>query len=946
MMNNNKIITCIKERDNFSNIEKHHKFDNKSFAPEKVREILPIAAPKLYRLIEHIKNLDEEDITKHNKLFKHLIYSDLKSPYGAKIIASALAANGFIHAYTKDVKSRSFQIKSNLKTYKQQVFATLVSTNFFEKALGVKFRKELLTLFNSRPDNNHGELIRFIVLDPSFKEGIDLHDLKYIHIIEPLLNKADETQIIGRGTRFCGQRGLTFHKTLGWPLYVYKYISTIPEDLEKHIKNHTKMSSTKSISDIMFSLSNIDFTKQQLILELDNFIKDVAVDKSLTENIHQSVSGIPIGKQLEQYKWPPIEKEDNCNKTTLSNNEQKIYDIVDFTPTQNFLMNFFKPEYPLKGMLYIHSTGTGKTCTAIATAASFEKQGYTIMYITRTTLKDEVFKNMFTQSCLPRIQEVIKNDEMPSSKQGKRKLIPNWINPISFKQLSNAFNKKGAVYKKLIKINTENDPIRKTLIIIDEAHKLYVHDPETPNMKIIENAILKSYKVSGTDSVRLLLMTATPYEHDPMNFIKLINLLKEQNDKIEDDFNKFKSAYLTKEGRFTSKGNAQLNKKLSGYISYLNREKDISSFAQPIISEIKVPISEYEFKTEMSQYTKKTIIKPYKTDKSQQKYIEKCLNLEPMYTKYLQEHIKPSKPTKKGNKTKAQKNASPKTIPSKVPTPIPSSSPKIQSSPSNLQKPTLETPSVQQLKLFNEIPKDNLYIVIGHGNESILDFNERTELQKDKVLVLFQVCGLPNSGTFGCIFMDFFSNPKNKQLLENPFKNQEIIEKALGFPIRVYLPGDKVPAIKTDLFSHFKVFNKILIEKSGVFKHDNFPMPNRKLLPEEYFIQYELGHRKCIKFSGVLETAAQYDKNIHTEVFKGNIYEPASKYAKFDILKHKRLFKLSDVMENVGPGIYYFIGCRTADTGVKAEKLDKKKYNKILVNSNAQQLKKKKLLSK
>ena len=62
---------------------------------------------------------------------------------------------------------------------------------------------------------------------------------------------------------------------------------------------------------------------------------------------------------------------------------------VEFNCTQNFIMDYFKPESPYKGILAWHSVGTGKTCTGIATASSsFEKEGYTILWVTRTTLKD------------------------------------------------------------------------------------------------------------------------------------------------------------------------------------------------------------------------------------------------------------------------------------------------------------------------------------------------------------------------------------------------------------------------------------------------------------------------------------------------------------------------------------------------------------------------------
>jgi hypothetical protein len=47
----------------------------------------------------------------------------------------------------------------------------------------------------------------------------------------------------------------------------------------------------------------------------------------------------------------------------------------------------------MKGILLYHSVGTGKTCTAIAAATrNFEPADYTILWVTRTTLKNNIGK--------------------------------------------------------------------------------------------------------------------------------------------------------------------------------------------------------------------------------------------------------------------------------------------------------------------------------------------------------------------------------------------------------------------------------------------------------------------------------------------------------------------------------------------------------------------------
>jgi superfamily II DNA or RNA helicase len=147
-------------------------------------------------------------------------------------------------------------------------------------------------------------------------------------------------------------------------------------------------------------------------------------------------------------------------------------------------------------MLLWHSTGSGKTCSAIAAASNeFEKEGYTILWVTRTTLKNDIWKNMFDQVCHEVIRTKLSSGEIaiPSEQPKRMKLLsPSWrIRPMSYKQFSNLVSKQNQLYDTLVKVNGAADPLRKTLLIIDEAHKLYgggdLSTIERPDMKALRH---------------------------------------------------------------------------------------------------------------------------------------------------------------------------------------------------------------------------------------------------------------------------------------------------------------------------------------------------------------------------------------------------------------------------------------------------------------------------
>lgn len=614
---------CIRNRSNFSIVKSSHMIDKKEFDPDFLKMYIENdASPKLKLLLKNIQKLDAKDMRTTGKHFKHIIFTDVnRSSYGVKIIASALAANGMQIAQHPQGTGFAVYPDNKLLESKGNNFAVLISKAFYERPLNVKTRKLIMERFNSRPDNVHGDLIRFIVLDQGFKEGIDLYDVKYVHLFEPLAVPADEKQAIGRGTRFCGQKGLEFHPKFGWPLYVFKYDASIPANLQARYSNADKLFS------LYIKHSNIDIKKIIFASELETAAIEASVDYHLNKKIHTfaiekperilspgSISGGSPGKQgsppprkmniekmneyiknkFSKFSYSDIKLENNCIDAVKVAGSGSA-NIVSFTPTQDFVRHYFQPSSAYKGILFWHSVGTGKTCSAIATATtSFDMEGYTILWVTRHTLKADIWKNMYKQVCSIDIQNKIKAGlVLPKKVRNTQYISKNWLEPISYKQFSNMLLKRNKIYNEMVRRNGAEDPLKKTLLIIDEAHKLYsptVAKNEKPDTDILEKMIQNSYNKSGADSTRVLLMTATPFTEDGMEMMKLMNLLRE-DEKLDVDFATFSRKYLDNDGYFTERGRKMFQNEISGYISYLNRSQDARNFAHPVIENITTSMS-------------------------------------------------------------------------------------------------------------------------------------------------------------------------------------------------------------------------------------------------------------------------------------------------------------------------------------------------------------------
>jgi len=717
LINDEKIIsfdpTCIRKKSNWSKSSNIYKFDDENFDSEKLLNDIPEHSPKLDILLKKIEDLDKKDMKKYGKLFKHFIFSDIKyGNYGSRLIASAFIAKGMTLGYNAKLKagSRNVQKKSESevktvreesdsdsntdsdsdieqkggenpekkqkrynklellnddellkkkKDSKMENFYLLSSVSVYDQNITTKDKKEILRRFNQRPENINGELVRFIVMDSGFKEGIDLFDIKYIHIFEPSVVPSDQKQVIGRGTRTCGQKGLEFHPNRGWPLYVYVYDLSIPESLQKSFLG------AKSTMELYLKTMNIDIRQYHFAHDLEKTTVLGSVDYDLNKNIHtfaipndedeeeilppdsefvydggnpsdvmlpiHKIGGGPkrrlniredrpkiiipepilietprmnyeqtrshIQTNFGEFSWENVKMENLCVDNQKGG---RSGEIMNYTPTQDFIRHYFTPMNPQKGLLLWHSTGSGKTCSAIAAATStFEKQGYTILWVTRTTLKNDIWKNMFDQVCNENISNQIQHSglKIPDEQSKRMRLLSkSWkIRPMSYKQFSNLVSKQNAFYKSLVKINGEADPLRKTLLIIDEAHKLYggtdLSTIEKPDMNALHQSLMNSYQISGRDSVKLLLMTATPITQNPMELIQLLNLFRQNGEQLPTDFGDFSNEYLNEIGEFTEEGRYKYLDDIAGYVSYLNREKDARQFAQPQIEQIEVPIT-------------------------------------------------------------------------------------------------------------------------------------------------------------------------------------------------------------------------------------------------------------------------------------------------------------------------------------------------------------------
>lgn len=314
----------------------------------------------------------------------------------------------------------------------------------------------------------------------------------------------------------------------------------------------------------------------------------------------QSIANLPyqefqheITKLYEPYRWKSPSVRNGCEQSQAVSPGKP----VSFTQTQDFVRHYLTPESPFKGLLAWHSVGTGKTCMAIAAATTeFEKAGYSILWVTRNSLMADVYKNMFGAVCsVPLIERIQEGWELPSDlNEQKRLLSRSWFPPISYRTFQNALQKKNELGRILYSKHPQ-DPLSKTFLIMDEIHKLQDGDlgpAESADFATIQEFLHKSYALSGKDSVRPLLMTATPITDKPSELFEILNTLIPNPEQRLLPFSEFRTKYTNTVGTISPEGVTYFQERAKGLISYLNREYDPSTFAQPRFHTLTVPIQD------------------------------------------------------------------------------------------------------------------------------------------------------------------------------------------------------------------------------------------------------------------------------------------------------------------------------------------------------------------
>lgn len=236
--NQDNEINLITDPNSINIIIESYIKDNKS---SKLLKELYRYSPKYTCMVCHVYNSPGPTI----------LYTAYVRMEGTEILKIYLSCIGFIEYNLKN--------NDNKTDYRRYVE--------YNGLIDQKIRKEYQKVYND-DENIHGKLIKCILLSQAGSEGINLYNVRQIHIAEPHWNEALMEQVIGRGVRRCSHQRLPLEERV---VDVYRYKMTFSKKDQKG----------KPTTDE--HIEKVALDKTSIINKFLKAIKEVAVDCELNK---------------------------------------------------------------------------------------------------------------------------------------------------------------------------------------------------------------------------------------------------------------------------------------------------------------------------------------------------------------------------------------------------------------------------------------------------------------------------------------------------------------------------------------------------------------------------------------------------------------------------------------------------------------------------------------
>jgi hypothetical protein len=268
---------------------------------------LAIYSPKFLKVLQNLQD------PKHVGL--NLVYSQFRTLEGIGLLKMAMEANDYAQFRIKhNAATQQWVLDDRPEDAGKRRFALYTGTESAEE-------KEIVRcIFNSEWDqvpssirdgllrisgnNFYGEVINTLMISASGAEGINLRNVRYVHIVEPYWHPVRIEQVVGRARRICSHQDLPAElRTVNVFLYLMVYSPTQLKPLSKDEKVAADREEALLAS-----------TDPKAVVDVSNAaLKHVRVSRELREGDTSVVSDEPITTDQSLYEIAKRKEDINRN---------------------------------------------------------------------------------------------------------------------------------------------------------------------------------------------------------------------------------------------------------------------------------------------------------------------------------------------------------------------------------------------------------------------------------------------------------------------------------------------------------------------------------------------------------------------------------------------------------------------------------------------------------
>ena len=272
----------------------------KKILPLKINGDLETHSPKFLKVLQTI-------LSKMNQL--HLIYSQFRTLEGVGLLKEILEQNGWAEFKIKkqdgkwkiDMQENDLRSKPHFCLYtgteeedEKEIIRKIYNSEWdkIDNSLTEEFDK--LGIQN----NWHGELIKVMMITSSGAEGINLQNVRNVHLIEPYWHPIRTQQVIGRARRICSHQALPYNTDdtkNERTVQVYLYLMTFSDEvMDTQGKKNVKKDKSKEKYDGEYKLLTTDESLWEICQikeRTNNSILTAIKESSIDCSIHSKSSG-------------------------------------------------------------------------------------------------------------------------------------------------------------------------------------------------------------------------------------------------------------------------------------------------------------------------------------------------------------------------------------------------------------------------------------------------------------------------------------------------------------------------------------------------------------------------------------------------------------------------------------------------------------------------------